>query len=371
MNTIRLGTLVLFMFNIYFNYAEASTNSDLIKSIRGTRDHYYSGNIGSFYSNFNQPDNAITTILPLLDSDGTFKVGNAAPADDHDDDGDGNASLHTIDDGIHYFRESSNNQLKPIFSPITEGKSHMDWNNDDVVDDHMDVRGKKFISFYPLALYPKRAPSGFLGLRGKKFYYNGAKRVPSGFTGMRGKKSFYDMSNNINDNSGEFELRNDVNFDELLQKERRFLDELNEIYRMDQEMKGQPLVSDEIPLEYTEKRAPSGFLGMRGKKAADVRSTYPESKRAPSGFLGLRGKRESEDYYIESNKRSPFTSYFAMRGKNEPMVLGSDEFYSQLDRMNWPINSQRLEINRTPPKRVPNGFLGVRGKKWTDTMNDE
>lgn len=50
-----------------------------------------------------------------------------------------------------------------------------------------------------------------------------------------------------------------------------------------------------------DKRAPSGFLGMRGKKPSSsssasfpVAATYPEEvlyKRAPSGFLGMRGKK--------------------------------------------------------------------------------
>lgn len=44
-----------------------------------------------------------------------------------------------------------------------------------------------------------------------------------------------------------------------------------------------------------QKRAPSGFLGMRGKKAIYGDDTDEElnmagvDKRAPSGFLGMRG----------------------------------------------------------------------------------
>lgn len=55
---------------------------------------------------------------------------------------------------------------------------------------------------------------------------------------------------------------------------------------------------------FSEKRAPKGFMGMRGKKsgpdtfdddlmedpqAFDYNSNY--DKRAPSGFMGVRGKK--------------------------------------------------------------------------------
>ncbi|XP_062714810.1 uncharacterized protein LOC109406245 isoform X4 [Aedes albopictus] len=269
MNSTRIGVLVVFMLNIYFNHAESTSGLEISKNTRDKRDYYYSENVGNYYSNFNEPDNAITTVLPLMDTDGTSKVANDVPTDNEGDDGDDELVSHSIDDGIHYFRSDSlNNRIRPFSSPIIEERPNHDWSEDDDTDSHLDVRGKKFISFYPLRLYPKRAPSGFLGLRGKKYYYNGVKRVPSGFT-------------------------------------------------------------------------------------------------------GLRGKRESIDDYMEGIKRSPLTSYFGTRGKKEPLMFGNDEFYNHLDAIDWPNNEQRLQINRTPPKRVPNGFLGVRGKKWTDALYDE
>lgn len=53
------------------------------------------------------------------------------------------------------------------------------------------VRGKKLFINYPHFGYysPKRAPSGFMGMRGKKSYYDDEetetqfKRAPSGFMG--------------------------------------------------------------------------------------------------------------------------------------------------------------------------------------------
>lgn len=49
-----------------------------------------------------------------------------------------------------------------------------------------------------------------------------------------------------------------------------------------------------------DKRAPSGFFGMRGKKPYEEFAPldYPMFyyKRAPSGFFGMRGKKEADDF---------------------------------------------------------------------------
>lgn len=176
MKAINIGTLILVIVEAHSIHTE--------QKIREKREIKYSDNAGNYYSNFNQPDNAITTVLPTLDSDGSSNVVDGQMHDRHDDDA---LVSHWIDDGAHYFRESTNKKAK-TFSNSPVEKQEISWYNDDVPDNFMDIRGKKFFSIYPLRLYPKRAPSGFLGLRGKKFYFNGAKRIPSGFTGMRGKK---------------------------------------------------------------------------------------------------------------------------------------------------------------------------------------
>lgn len=354
MDTIRIGTLALFMLNICFNYADPNTDSKIAKVIRGKRDNYYSDNIEHFYPNFNQHDNEITTVLPL-DTDGTSKVVTDASADDDDDED--TLVSHSINDGMHYLRGASNNRIRPIFIPPTREKLILDLLNGDG-DNHLDVTEKKWVSFYPMKLYQKRAPSGFLGLRGKKYYYNGEKRVPSGFTGMRGKKSYYDMRNDAGDNYDEFESPNDANFNELVQRERKLLDELHEIYQMFPEVKTNVLGS-------TGNTGQLGFQEKRERGIGESGITYSETKRAPSGFLGLRGKRESEE-----RKRSPFSSYIGTLGIKEPMIYGNNEFYSQLDQINWPSNENQLKINRTPPKRMPSGFLGLRGKKSTDVTNE-
>ncbi|XP_063595846.1 collagen alpha-1(IX) chain-like [Penaeus indicus] len=105
----------------------------------------------------------------------------------------------------------------------------------------------------------KRAPSGFLGMRGKKapsgFLGMRGKKAPSGFLGMRGKKMYED---------------DEAEVDAYIQALAALV-------------------------EQQQKRAPSGFLGMRGKKA-DYDEDFEEDmgipgldKRAPSGFIGMRG----------------------------------------------------------------------------------
>lgn len=82
------------------------------------------------------------------------------------------------------------------------------------------------------------------------------------------------------------------------------------------------------------KRAPSqGFFGVRGKKFGDYDLGYNynallSEKRAPSGFVGMRGKKSSVDMFDDSEI-------------DDPQVF--DYNYHE--------------------KRAPSGFLGVRGKK--------
>ncbi|XP_048478153.1 tachykinins isoform X1 [Plutella xylostella] len=97
----------------------------------------------------------------------------------------------------------------------------------------------------------KRAPSGFLGMRGKKYYSAETehffKRKPQFFVGVKGKRTYQDL--------------------------------MAELY----------------------KRAPMGFVGMRGKKDDVADFNYPEYKRAPMGFVGMRGKKESDFGYNQQS----------------------------------------------------------------------
>lgn len=69
------------------------------------------------------------------------------------------------------------------------------------------------------------------------------------------------------------------------------------------------------------KRQPSGFVGMRGKKSVNNDDYFEYEKRAPMGFQGVRGKKsEFPDYIGSEDKRAPLGGFFGMRGKKQPFV---------------------------------------------------
>ena len=144
----------------------------------------------------------------------------------------------------------------------------------------------------------KRVPSGFMGMRGKKYY--GFKRAPSGFMGMRGKKNYEEVNgNSIYDEDLESELYQELLNERLLMSHFTDDNQLNEL----------------------EKRAPSGFMGMRGKKSVSNNDYFESDKRAPMGFQGVRGKKSQfENFLVTENKRGPVTGFFGMRGKKQPNV---------------------------------------------------
>ncbi|XP_071052292.1 tachykinins [Onthophagus taurus] len=127
-----------------------------------------------------------------------------------------------------------------------------------------------------------------------------------------------------------------------------------------------------------EKRAPTGFTALRGKKNPteyvldDVAANYkklfdsktsdaenwapsllwfdlPYYKRVPSGFFGLRGKKYFDLPLEETNKRIP-TGFFGMRGKRYFDDEDLDESYN---------------------KRIPSGFWGMRGKRFYNLIFDD
>ena len=161
------------------------------------------------------------------------------------------------------------------------------------------VRGKKDFqssSNWDQDLYslqPKRAPSqAFFGMRGKKYY--GEKRAPSGFYGMRGKKNEYERT--------EDDLQAELFHD--LEEERSKIADLLEDY-----------------MDEKEKRKPSGFVGLRGKKSVNNDDYFDFEKRAPMGFQGVRGKKSEFSNFIGTDdKRMPVAGFFGMRGKKQPFV---------------------------------------------------
>lgn len=99
---------------------------------------------------------------------------------------------------------------------------------------------------------------------------------------------------------------------------------------------------------HTDKRAPSGFMGMRGKKEFD---DYM-NKRTPSGFFGVRGKK-NYDTFIDETKRAPPSGFFGMRGKKQPARSG---FFGMR--------------GKKYPYEFRGKFVGVRGKKSSNEIDD-
>lgn len=175
------------------------------------------------------------------------------------------------------------------------------------------------------------------------------KRAPSGFTGVRGKKSIPDGAYSAEDGSlvaappkAAFNLHVD----------------------QDDVTRSAPLL--------VQKRAPSGFMGMRGKKPLNYfvqpwAGTYPDNgglKRAPSGFVGLRGKKESDDEDFYESKRAP-QGFFGMRGKKDYLSDKRARLMGFVGMRGKKFISDDSEGNvfDNDEKRAPQGFFGMRGKK--------
>lgn len=157
-----------------------------------------------------------------------------------------------------------------------------------------------------------RAPKGFFGMRGKKDFTNAEKRALMGvqqvcvclFVCISELTFMFTLSiQNLNG------LRGRTRFIEALQPniDENLIDQqsvnLNQGYfsgvRGGEARKyvGDYGISGGNSLG--EKRAPKGFLGMRGKKRDDepndddFESNFFAQKRIPSGFTGVRGKKDS------------------------------------------------------------------------------
>jgi hypothetical protein len=136
------------------------------------------------------------------------------------------------------------------------------------------------------------------------------KRSPSqAFFGMRGKK-YYD---NKRGPSGFLGVRGKKNNHDDLQSE-LYQDLQNEREKIASLVRGY--------IEEKEKRKPSGFVGLRGKKSVDNDDYYEAEKRAPMGFQGVRGKKSEYPNFIGSDeKRVPVSGFFGMRGKKQPTYV--------------------------------------------------
>ncbi|EDW80695.2 uncharacterized protein Dwil_GK11666 [Drosophila willistoni] len=234
----------------------------------------------------------------------------------------------------------------------------------------------------------KRAPAaGFIGMRGKKeletdtetdraypvsndnwlgpdpldygedsddYYENGRrlKKAPTAFVGMRGKK--YTPSSNRLSNL-------------LRQIEEQRLRE-NVLQELFDRLADQNSVGDaEIP----NKRAPTGFTGMRGKRPAEDDDDAMElfEKRAPiNAFVGVRGKK---DVSHQNYKRAaPLSEAYDARGKKHRFVDFNNKFVAVRGKKNnldledgqdqYLVHPWSYLLNE---KRAPNGFVGMRGKR--------
>lgn len=213
---------------------------------------------------------------------------------------------------------------------------------------------------------PKRGPSGFLGVRGKKDSgftsdesYNDVidKRAPAmGFQGVRGKKDDEDFEYGKRAPAMGFQgVRGKKDPD----TQHGVLQELLEKRKPSMGFMGMRGKKDPIEFDYFDKRvAPLGFQGMRGKK--DLGEEDSEMfKRAPSaGFQGVRGKKEG-GYYTD--KRFGFVG---MRGKKGMDMEGDDYPQMLSDEDIWGNQEDVLEDSEELNKRGPvAGFFGMRGKK--------
>lgn len=174
-----------------------------------------------------------------------------------------------------------------------------------------------------------------MGMRGKKLFYDGSyKRAPLGFMGMRGKKSSYSSP---------------------------LAALLAQSYMMDELAGETPQFNDYQDLyesENYEKRAPAnGFFGMRGKKWDDNDLMEEYVKRAPtSSFYGMRGKKQYGSWTndLDNEKRAPKVGFHGMRGKRSTRGQNRNDLHGY------------FSVLKRSPYEFRTKFVGVRGKKTVE-----
>lgn len=268
------------------------------------------------------------------------------------------------DDG--FLRQSYESDLYPI-EQLEELQNEIGYGIEPEDSLVQEPRYKKLFFNLPYRFIPKRAPSGFMGMRGKKFLETAYKRGPSGFLGMRGKKSYSDPL-----------------IDLLLQKYES--NELNNGHWDRQDDSSLSDYSENGLYNDMDKRAlANGFLGVRGKKWDEMMEEFAKRSPGASGFYGMRGKKENRYYgssrynNLGGEKRSPKMGFHGMRGKRsvheDNNVYG---FFSVMKKVPYEfrgkfvgVRGKKSEDNyiaqtrqeQNFEKRTLNGFMGVRGKK--------
>ncbi|XP_055626984.1 uncharacterized protein LOC129769005 [Toxorhynchites rutilus septentrionalis] len=140
----------------------------------------------------------------------------------------------------------------------------------------VDIHGKTVLARYPPVLNSKRAPSGFLGLRGKK-HNNAPWRSSKEYLGTLQRKTNFDGTKEMTNESADYKLPVMLELHDLIRENRKILGEINEIKQFNENLLD--LISTEtIALRPVKKRVPSGFLGMRGKKMVDMEREHVAEK---------------------------------------------------------------------------------------------
>lgn len=218
----------------------------------------------------------------------------------------------------------------------------------------------------------KRGPQGFLGMRGKKltddsieqFY----KRKPQFFVGVKGKKTLYDMLK-----SPEYYYkRAPMGFMGVRGKKESIEDygyypESFEyvpkrgslIGQIDYQSNGNnvedfPFLND-VLTDYLSKLERENAVTESNEGPDVERITNEVDKRAGSihQFFGVRGKKSIEKRPYDVSFRGKF---IGVRGKKDVKNSGAQEIKFLLE--NGPL----------PKRKSQMGFIGMRGKKWTDGM---
>ncbi|VVC99539.1 unnamed protein product, partial [Leptidea sinapis] len=193
------------------------------------------------------------------------------------------------------------------------------------------LRGKKALEQDGEQFF-KRRPQFFVGVKGKKSYDSSEdswhyKRAPMGFVGMRGKKDYNDYipDNYYMPQKGSLFGQIDYTTNEFTPSEEYpILNQFYEYIQNLQENSDSSDVSNDLMTNEIDKRA---FYGVRGKKSIQNKRPYDLSFRGK--FIGVRGKKDVKD-------------------------SGAKEIKFLLDGP-W------------PKRKFQTGFVGMRGKKATDT----
>ncbi|KAK2151724.1 hypothetical protein LSH36_353g02007 [Paralvinella palmiformis] len=132
------------------------------------------------------------------------------------------------------------------------------------------------------------------------------------------------------------------------------------------------------PLAMDEKRAPpSGFTGMRGKRADAILDRFPElgeltalKRHPPEGYVAVRGKRVPSSGLMgqRAEKRAPPSGFQGLRGRKR---ASSSNVFQDWSGSPWtkrvpPSGFQILrgkKASYATKRSPPEGFMGLRGKR--------